>query len=102
MLSESCQRACESKFLLAEDNDMLARGAVKTLADDGPGADWIGDGDGDAAADFLRTGDVDVAIIDVNLPGLSGPEIVRAMRAGRNDTPVLMLAARGEWQPPPG
>lgn len=82
------------RIALIEDNRMLARGIERVLRDAGHAVDWLDDG---AAADtFLRTAGADLAILDVNLPGRSGLEIVRAMRARRDATPVLMLTARGE------
>jgi two-component system response regulator RegX3 len=38
----------------------------------------------------------DLLVLDVMLPGLSGFDLLRRLRAARCDTPVLMLTARGE------
>ena len=82
------------RILLVEDNDLLARGVIEALSDDGHGVDWIADGcDAD---DFLRTEQVDLVLLDINLPGTSGLEILAAMRARRDETPILLLTARGE------
>jgi DNA-binding response OmpR family regulator len=43
---------------------------------------------------MAQSGDFDVIILDVMLPGLSGFEIARRLRAGRDRTPILMLTAR--------
>jgi two-component system OmpR family response regulator len=53
---------------------------------------------GDAALDRLRAGLVDLAVLDIMLPGLDGITVLRAMRReGPNAaTPVLMLTARRE------
>lgn len=40
----------------------------------------------------------DVAIVDLGLPGLSGIEIIRALRQQGKMLPVLILTARGSWQ----
>ena len=53
---------------------------------------------GDAALDRLRAEPVDLAVLDIMLPGLDGITVLRAMRReGPNAaTPVLMLTARRE------
>ena len=55
---------------------------------------------GDGAAAVARVTDddapqVDLAVLDVMLPGASGLEVCRAIRA-RHSYPVIMLTARGE------
>ncbi|MCK5648668.1 MAG: response regulator transcription factor [Gammaproteobacteria bacterium] len=41
---------------------------------------------------------VDVAIIDIGLPGLSGIDIIKQLRKDGNKLPVLLLTARSRWQ----
>ena len=41
---------------------------------------------------------LDLAIVDLGLPGLSGLELIRALRAEGKDYPVLVLTARDRWQ----
>ncbi|WP_405016006.1 response regulator transcription factor [Kitasatospora sp. NBC_00070] len=38
----------------------------------------------------------DVLVLDVSMPGLSGTEVCRGLRAGGDETPVLMLSALDE------
>ena len=40
--------------------------------------------------------DPDLVVLDVMLPGLSGLEVLRRRRADGDDTPVVVLSARGE------
>jgi DNA-binding response OmpR family regulator len=44
---------------------------------------------------LLRRGNIDLAVIDVMLPGLDGFELVRRIRAESN-LPIILLTARGE------
>jgi two-component system, OmpR family, response regulator len=82
------------RIVLIEDNQMLARGVVNALRDLGHAVDWLPDGsEGDA---FLAGQGADLAIVDINLPGLNGIEVVRALRRRRDPMPVIMLTARGE------
>jgi two-component system, OmpR family, response regulator PhoP len=41
---------------------------------------------------------LDVAIIDLGLPGLAGLEVIRRLRAARKTFPILILTARDNWQ----
>ena len=49
--------------------------------------------DGAAALEAARTRRYDIVILDVMLPGLSGTDVCRALRA-ESDVPILMLTAR--------
>ena len=49
-------------------------------------------GDGESALDAARATPYDVLVVDVRLPGLSGIEITRRLRA-ESDVPILMLTA---------
>jgi len=53
---------------------------------------------GDAALTYARTQPVDVAILDVMLPGMSGLEVCRALRAVPDtaNLPIIMVTARGD------
>jgi two-component system response regulator PhoP len=41
---------------------------------------------------------LDLAIIDLGLPGLSGLEVIRRLRAAHKTYPILILTARANWQ----
>lgn len=81
------------RIALIEDNDGLAEGIENALRDLGHAVDRLADGaEGDG---FLASDGADLAIIDVNLPGMTGFEVVRALRRRGDDMPVIMLTARG-------
>jgi len=82
------------RILLVEDNEGLARGLANSLRDHGYAVDVLDDGE--AADTFLSTQGADLAVIDVNLPGLNGFELLRRMRQRGDTTAALMLTARGE------
>ncbi|MDZ4135833.1 MAG: response regulator transcription factor, partial [Paracoccaceae bacterium] len=82
------------RIALIEDNESLAKGILNALRDQGHAVDWLADGRG--GDDFLRTAGADVAIIDVNLPGMSGLDILRGLRARGDAMPVLILTAMGK------
>ncbi|HSM97554.1 MAG TPA: sigma-54 dependent transcriptional regulator, partial [Gallionella sp.] len=49
--------------------------------------------DGETALDKLTRGDVDIALCDIKLPGLSGIELLRQARAANIDTAFIMMTA---------
>jgi DNA-binding response OmpR family regulator len=81
-----------SRILLVEDEDSLATGLVDVLAVKGYRVDRAADGPG--GLEMALSGGYDLILLDVELPGLSGFEILKALR-GRGDTSrVLMLTSR--------
>lgn len=82
------------RIVLIEDNQILARAIEQALRQDGHSVDWLADGvDG---AQFLASEGADLAIVDINLPRLSGLEVVRGLAASGGEIPVLMLTARDD------
>jgi len=41
---------------------------------------------------------LDAAIIDIGLPGMSGIDIIKKLRAEQSTLPILILTARSRWQ----
>ena len=80
------------RILLAEDDSMLGDGLRAGLRQAGFQVDWVRDGL--AAERELRAVDYAAAVLDLGLPGQDGMEVLRALRAARNTTPVLVLTAR--------
>jgi two-component system response regulator ResD len=52
--------------------------------------------DGDAVLRLVRKHSVDVVLLDLNMPRVSGLEALRALRAAREAVGVVILAADGE------
>ena len=80
------------RILLAEDDSMLGDGLRAGLRLAGFQVDWVRDGV--AAERELRAVDYAAAVLDLGLPGKDGMEVLQALRAARNTTPVLVLTAR--------
>ncbi|PTN00542.1 two-component system response regulator TctD [Rhodovulum imhoffii] len=81
-------------MLLVEDNDDLAETIVDRLRAEGHSVDR--EKDGDDANELLRHFKFDIVLLDLNLPGRSGYEVLRALRAREDDTPVIVLTARSQ------
>lgn len=79
-------------ILLAEDNLDLLESLTTALEIQGYRVD--GYPDGDEALYHALTGNCDVMVLDVNLPGSDGFSIARNVRSQAIDTPILFLTAR--------
>jgi two-component system response regulator TctD len=80
------------RILIVEDDAILARGLAASLRLAGFAVDHEADGR-DAAAIALGE-PYALVILDLCLPGLSGFEVLRRIRDGRSEVPVLVLTAR--------
>lgn len=84
------------RVLLIEDDAVLRLGLKRQLEADGYRVDLAADGeDGLFQA---REYPVDVAIVDLGLPKLSGLAVVQTLRREGCTLPILILTARGSWQ----
>ena len=80
------------RLLLVEDQEELADCLAKALRKGGHAVDVLGRGD--HADHALATQPYDLAILDLNLPGIDGLEVLRRLRARGSGLPVLILTAR--------
>jgi two-component system, OmpR family, response regulator RegX3 len=80
-----------SRILLVEDEPAIAEAVRYALQEAGFEVDAVGDGD-DALEASRRLG-YDLMILDLLLPGMSGLDVCRTVRA-ESDLPILMLTAR--------
>ncbi|MEV4119663.1 response regulator transcription factor [Micromonospora sp. NPDC049645] len=84
------------RVLVVEDEARLAAALQRGLQAEGFAVDVAATGP--AGLDAARHGGYDAMILDVMLPGLSGYELVRRLRAEQHWLPVLMLSAKdGEY-----
>ncbi|MEM8884099.1 MAG: response regulator transcription factor [Planctomycetota bacterium] len=82
-----------SRILLVEDDPNMARGLAFNL--EAEGYDVVVAEDGAQGLLEARKGGFDLLLLDVMLPRKSGFEVVQRLRADGNETPVIMLTARG-------
>ncbi|MDX8482029.1 response regulator transcription factor [Mesorhizobium sp. VK24D] len=80
------------RLLLVEDDLILGSSLKKALEKHAYGVDWMKDGE--AAIAGLEDLAFDVVVLDVNLPGVNGIEVLRSARKKRNAVPILLLTAR--------
>lgn len=82
------------RIAVIEDNKALAQGIAYRLRDRGHAVDLLWDGG--QANDFLSQEGADLVVLDLNLPGMDGIEVLRALRRRGDGTPVILLTARSE------
>ncbi len=78
------------RVLLVEDEITAARGIALMLKSGGAVVDTADTGE--EALELVRHYDYDVVVLDLMLPDMDGYDVVRRMRAGRIEVPVLILS----------
>ncbi|MBN1674663.1 MAG: response regulator transcription factor [Kiritimatiellae bacterium] len=81
-------------ILVAEDDANIRMGLVDTLESEGYRVTSAVDGD--QALKLFEKQAFDFVILDVMMPGTSGYDVCRAVRARNPDVPIMMLTAKGE------
>ena len=80
------------RLLLVEDDEHLGFGIRKALMRDGDHVDWLVNGS--QALSAIRAERFELVILDLQLPGMDGIEVLRRIREEAIDTPVLIMTAR--------
>lgn len=80
------------RVLLIEDDVMIGQVVQAALRDASYAADWVEDGE--RALTAMACQDYDIVLLDLGLPGKSGVQVLRDIRARGNAVPVLVLTAR--------
>ncbi len=84
------------RIAVIEDNAELAEGIAYRLRDRGHSVDVLNDGLD--ASEFLSREGADLVVLDINLPGQSGLQVLRDLRDRGDSVPVILLTARSETQ----
>jgi two-component system response regulator PhoP len=84
------------RVLVIEDEPVVRDALVQNLRDAGFVVDAAADGvEGEYAG---REFPIDIALVDLGLPGKPGLEVIRAWRGAGLSFPILILTARDRWQ----
>ncbi len=84
------------RVLVVEDEDKIREQLVSRLREQGFVVDAATDGE--EGLYFGREYPVDVAVIDLGLPKVDGIELIRRLRTGGRNFPILILTARSRWE----
>lgn len=82
------------RILVVEDETKVASFIRRALEEESYAVDVCEDGA--QGLDLARSGNYDLVILDLMLPGLSGMEVLKAIRKERISVPVLILTARSQ------
>ena len=82
------------RLLLVEDDPTLRQALAFSLSREG--YDVTSAADGEGALEAARGERVDLILLDVMLPGMSGIEVLRVLRGEGVTTPVIVLSAKGD------
>jgi DNA-binding response OmpR family regulator len=80
------------RVLLVEDDRMIGESLREALRQQGFAVDWVRDGR--AADTVLASERFDAVLLDLGLPQRSGLDVLKALRARGDATPVIVLTAR--------
>ncbi len=84
------------RLLVIEDDDTLREALCSQLADAGFGIEQAPDGR--EGLYFALEYPIDLAIVDLGLPEISGLDLIRELREKGKTYPILILTARDRWQ----
>jgi two-component system response regulator PhoP len=84
------------RLLLVEDDPNLSRSLASQLEKAGYSVEKSTDGR--EGLYYAREYPVDLAIVDLGLPSMSGVELIKQLRADGKEYPILVLTARDRWQ----
>ncbi len=84
------------RLLVIEDDTTLRESLCRQLAEAGFGVEQAADGR--EGLYFALEYPIDLAIVDLGLPEISGLEVIREVRDKGKTYPILILTARDRWQ----
>lgn len=84
------------RLLLVEDDDLLGSAIKRSLMSVGYAVDWVRTGS--HFNDSVATHSYGLIVMDLGLPGTSGEDLLRNLRAKSGSQPVIIITARGATQ----
>jgi len=80
------------RVLIVEDHEIMRRGLKEVFADAFPDL-YVGEAENSRSAlAWLMTQEWDIVVLDINIPGRSGLEVLEDVKRLRPGTPVLVLS----------
>jgi len=84
------------KILVVEDEDTIRNNLIASFKENGFATESAENGEDGL---FLaKEYPIDLAVVDIGLPGISGLELISELRQAGNQIPVIVLTARDSWQ----
>lgn len=82
------------EILLVEDDLVSRRLLERSLSQHGHNVDAVGSGE--EALEYLQQRSYPVLFLDIGLPGMSGLDLIRAIRKNDSEPPIYVLVGTGE------
>ena len=83
-------RSSSSRILLCDDSPVERMALGHYLRRSGYNVDEVGDGA--AALEHLKNREVDILLLDLQMPGVDGFEVLRHLQKNRRGLPVILLS----------
>jgi DNA-binding response OmpR family regulator len=83
-----------ARILIIEDEPDMARGLEDNLKFEGHEVHI--EADGSSGLNYALSNSVDLILLDLMLPKMPGYEVCKTLRAKGNNTPIIMLTAKGQ------
>lgn len=84
------------KVLIVEDEIRLRENLAESFKKAGFAVEQAGSGEDGLY--FATEYPLDIAVVDIGLPGMTGLEMIAGLRAAECSLPVIILTARDSWQ----
>ncbi|MBO94881.1 MAG: DNA-binding response regulator, partial [Opitutales bacterium] len=84
----------KKKILVVEDDENIRTGLIDVLESEGFEAESAADGI--IALKVFERDQFDMVLLDLMMPGKSGYDVAREIRAGGSAVPIIMLTAKSE------
>ncbi len=85
-------------ILIVDDHEVLRKGLLLILQGEYPHANFVEASNSSEAFKELRRNNWDLLLLDISMPGQSGIDILKQIRAEDNKVPILMLSMHPESQ----
>ncbi len=85
-----------TRILIADDHEVVRRGLKQILMDEFPKLKVAEAGTSQSALETTLRQPFDLVLLDINMPGRSGLDVLQTIRAERPDLPVLVLSVAPE------
>lgn len=77
--------------VLLVDDEPFIRSATKRILRREPDLVFLEAGNGQEALEMIHSGGIDVVVLDVMMPVMTGVEVLEALEAEGNNTPVIVV-----------
>lgn len=87
------------RLVIADDHALMREGLKQIFALEDSHIDVVGEaGDGTQVLERLRHGGIDLLLLDISMPGISGEDLIKRIHSQYSDLPILVLSMFNEPQ----